>query len=634
MVFRCRDAILGLVRYQPALDGLRGVAVVAVLLYHAGVGGATGGFLGVDVFFALSGFLITSLLLAEQATSGRIDLRAFWARRARRLLPALLLVLVAVAVYAAVAARPGELDRIRRDGLAALLYVANWRMVFGGDSYFESFEAPSPLRHAWSLGIEEQWYVVWPLVVALVLATRRRWLGAVCVVLAVASAVAMAILAAGAADPSRAYYGTDARAQGLLLGALLAVVLSARPARRARWVDAAGAVGLAVVAAMVVGVDDGDRWLYRGGFGLAAVASCLVVAAAVQPSGLVRSLLSIRPLRAVGVLSYGLYLWHWPAYVVLSPSRTGLSDGPLLAARLAASAALALASFVIVERPVRAGRFRVPRPRVAVPAVGVAVAALVVVATVAPPPPAPAPVAVAAAAASPALERPARVLVVGDSVALTLAAGVDARVLRGRATVESDAILGCGVVRVPRFAGPLTHVPADDCRRWPSRWRSAVERYDPDVAVLLVGAWEVFDVEVGGRRLPFGAPAHEALLRHELSRALEVLGAGRTQVVALTTPCFDHHDDAEFRDGSERNDPRRVAWVNRLLHDAVAARPSDARLVDLHAIVCPGGRYADALRGTSLRADDGVHFDAQGVPLVWEKLLPDVLAAAQESAAP
>ena len=215
-------------RHQPALDGLRGVAVVAVLLYHGGVSAAGGGFLGVDVFFALSGFLITSLLLAERASTGRIDLKAFWGRRARRLLPALLVVLVFVAVYAAVFARPGELDRIRQDGLSTLLYLANWRMIFGGQSYFESFEAPSPLRHTWSLGIEEQWYLVWPLVVALVLAwwrgAGRRALGVMCAVLAAASAVAMAVLASGADDPSRAYYGTDARAQGLLLGALLAVV--------------------------------------------------------------------------------------------------------------------------------------------------------------------------------------------------------------------------------------------------------------------------------------------------------------------------------------------------------------------------------------------------------------------------
>ena len=419
-------------RHQPALDGLRGVAVVAVLLYHGGVSAAGGGFLGVDVFFALSGFLITSLLLAERASTGRIDLRAFWGRRARRLLPALLVVLVFVAVYAAVLARAGELDRIRQDGLSTLLYLANWRMVFGGESYFESFGAPSPLRHTWSLGIEEQWYLVWPLVVALVLAwwrgAGRRALGVLCAVLAGVSAVLMAVLASGAVDPSRAYYGTDARAQGLLLGALLAVVLSARGdagGRSARWVDALGLVGLVVVAAMVVGVDDSDLWMYRGGFALAAGCSCLVAAAAVQPSGVVRSVLSFRPLCAIGLVSYGLYLWHWPVYVVLSPSRTGLSGSSLLALRLAVTTGAAIASYVVVERPIRAGRLRVPRPAFAVPAMAVGVAVVVVAATVAPPPPAPIPLAPESSAPASPFSRPARVLVVGDSVALTLATGID-----------------------------------------------------------------------------------------------------------------------------------------------------------------------------------------------------------------
>ena len=182
-----------------------------------------------------------------------------------------------------------------------------------------------------------------------------------------------------------------------------------------------------------------------------------------------------------------------------------------------------------------------------------------------------------------------------------------------------------------RFAGPVDLKAGDDCQEWPTLWQTAIERDDPDVAVLLIGAWEVFDVEVDGRRLPFGAPEHEALLREELSRALEVLGAGRTEVVVLTTPCFHHYDDAEFRDGSERNDPVRVAWVNRLLADAVAARGSDARLVDLGAIVCPGGHFTSELGGVPLRLDDGVHFDVRGTPLVWEALLPDVLDAAQDS---
>ena len=625
-------------RHQPALDGLRGVAVVAVLLYHGGASAAAGGFLGVDVFFALSGFLITSLLLAERASTGRIDLRAFWGRRARRLLPALLIVLVVVAVYAAVLAGPDELDRIRHDGVSTLLYVANWRMVFGGESYFESFAAPSPLRHAWSLGIEEQWYLVWPLVVALVLAWRRdagrRALGILCAVLAAVSAIAMAVLASGATDPSRAYYGTDARAQGLLLGALLAVALSGRgeaSARSSRWLDVLGVLGLVAVAVMVVGVDDNDRWMYRGGFALAAVATCLVVVAAVQPSGVVRSVLSFRPLCAIGLVSYGLYLWHWPVYVVLSPTRTGLSGASLLAVRLAVATVAAIVSYVAIERPIRAGQLRVPRPTFAVPAIAVGVAAVVVAATVAPPPPTPIPLAPESSAPASPFARPARVLVVGDSVAMTLATGIDARILGGRATVSSNAILGCGVLRVTRIAGPLDLEPGDDCLEWPTLWQAAIERDDPDVAVMLIGAWEVFDVELDGRRLPFGSPEHEALLREELARALEVLGGGRTQVIVLTTPCFEHYDDAEFRDGSARNDPERVAWVNRMLADAVTARGADARLVDLGAIVCPGGHYTSELGGVPVRAEDGVHFDVRGTPLVWEALLPDVLDAAQDS---
>jgi len=162
--------------YQPALDGLRALAVLGVLLYHAGVSWAPGGFLGVDAFFVLSGFLITSLLVDEWRTRGRIDFRAFWARRARRLLPALVLVVVAVGVYAVFVARPDELQRIRGDTFGSLLYVANWRQLFES-SYFAKLATPSPLRHTWSLGIEEQWYLVWPL--ALVLMVRvtagRRW---------------------------------------------------------------------------------------------------------------------------------------------------------------------------------------------------------------------------------------------------------------------------------------------------------------------------------------------------------------------------------------------------------------------------------------------------------------------------
>ena len=219
--------------YQPALDGLRGAAVAAVLLFHGGH--LTGGYLGVDAFFVLSGYLITSLLVEELATTGTVSLLGFWGRRLRRLLPALLLVLLAVAAYAAVVAPADQLAAIRGDALATLGYVANWRQVFTGNDYFALFASPSPLQHTWSLAIEEQFYLVWPLVMLAL--NRRRSARAVArrtlalsLVLAAASFVTMLALA-DPADNTRVYYGTDTRAASILIGAALAAWVAMRP----RW---------------------------------------------------------------------------------------------------------------------------------------------------------------------------------------------------------------------------------------------------------------------------------------------------------------------------------------------------------------------------------------------------------------
>ncbi len=218
--------------HVPALDGLRAVAVVGVMLFHGGVSWMPGGFLGVDVFFVLSGYLITTLLLRERVLSGRVDLRAFWNRRLRRLLPALLVLLAGVSVAAPFLGDPAQRAQLRGDGLASLLYVANWRFILTEQSYFAG--TPSPLRHLWSLSVEEQWYVVFPLVAALALGHLRKrrlqvFTGALAVA-ALASAGWMAHLASGPGDPSRAYYGTDTRAHSLLVGAVLACVAVLVPA--------------------------------------------------------------------------------------------------------------------------------------------------------------------------------------------------------------------------------------------------------------------------------------------------------------------------------------------------------------------------------------------------------------------
>ena len=223
--------------YQPALDGLRGVAVAAVLLYHGGVTWMDGGFLGVDIFFTLSGFLITTLLLVEWGRTRTIRLGAFWLRRARRLLPALGLVLLGIALYAAFVASQGQLAGIRTDSFSTIGYVANWRFVLSGQGYFEEFATPSPFRHMWSLAIEEQFYLVWPFIVLGLLHWRPklRFLTRLFVGSAVASALLMAVLFRSDRDPSRVYYGTDTRAQALLVGAALAAaLLGARQRSRSR----------------------------------------------------------------------------------------------------------------------------------------------------------------------------------------------------------------------------------------------------------------------------------------------------------------------------------------------------------------------------------------------------------------
>ena len=217
--------------FVPALDGLRAVSVLGVMLYHGGAPFMSGGFLTIDVFFVLSGFLITSLLLGEWAKRLTIRLGQFWARRARRLLPALLVMLVGVAIYAKVFATPGEFANLRLDSLSTLFYVANWHFIFGGGNYFVMTAQPSPLEHMWSLSIEEQFYIVWPPVALFMLhlgrklrPARRLWpIFATAVIGAIASAVDMRLLYSSGASVMRLYEGTDTRCQDILVGAALAI---------------------------------------------------------------------------------------------------------------------------------------------------------------------------------------------------------------------------------------------------------------------------------------------------------------------------------------------------------------------------------------------------------------------------
>jgi peptidoglycan/LPS O-acetylase OafA/YrhL len=353
---------------MPALDGLRALAVCAVIAYHLGLGWAPGGLLGVGVFFTLSGYLITDLLLG-QADGGLRRLVDFWARRARRLLPALYLMLVVVSVWVAVGFH-SQLSDVRGQVISALLYVNNWWQVSHHVSYFAQFGSPSPLNHLWSLAVEEQFYVVWPWVLLIgVWAVRERRrplkvrprLAGVTLALAAASAIEMALLYHPSLDPSRVYDGSDTRAFGLLFGAALAMVwpsraLTARVTAGARRIiDGLGVVGLAAIVVLIWRTNQYSPFLYHGGLVLLSLATVLVVAAGAHPASRLARVLGFGPLRWVGVRSYGIYLWHQPIIVLTTPASShGVS--PLRAiAQVAASVLIAAFSWRWVEEPIRRG---------------------------------------------------------------------------------------------------------------------------------------------------------------------------------------------------------------------------------------------------------------------------------------
>ncbi len=361
-------------RYMPGLDGLRAIAVLAVIAYHLEFGWAQGGLLGVGMFFTLSGYLITDLLL-NQLGRGRMRIGAFWLGRARRLLPALFLMLAVLVAWVTVVG-PAQPASFRTGVGAAALYVANWQLVFQHISYFARFGPPSPLNHLWSLGVEEQFYILWPLLLTLgvrfireragVLNARPR-LAAVTLVLAVASAVEMALLYRPSLDPSRVYYGTDTRAFEILAGAALAMVWPSAslraniPAGARRTLDGLGLAGLIAIAVLIARTNVYSPFLFRGGFVLLTLASVLVIAALVHPATRLGAALGFGPLRWIGVRSYGIYLWSTPIIVLSTPAsalgRPGAGAGGLVRAlvQVGATFLIAALSWRYLEQPIRHG---------------------------------------------------------------------------------------------------------------------------------------------------------------------------------------------------------------------------------------------------------------------------------------
>ena len=651
--------------HVPALDGLRGLAVLAVVAYHAGLAGARGGYLGVSAFFTLSGFLITSLLLVEWSGRGGVSLRGFWARRFRRLLPAAVAVIAGVVVAAAFLADSGQLADLRGDVIAGLGYVANWRFVLEERSYGELFTGPSPLQHLWSLAIEEQFYVAFPLLaVALLRIGRgRRWvLGAAFAPMLVASVAWSVHLSGSAAGVTRAYYDTGARAAELLAGVLLALAVAGRTERlvhHRRLVSGAGALALAGLLVAWAVVPQSSPALPGGGFAVHAVAVVLVLLAAHVP-GVVSRLCAAAPLRLLGRVSYGVYLIHWPVFVWVDADRLGHDGVVLVATRVAITATLTAASFHLLEQPIRRRRAPIGRRGMAIGFASVAMVAVAAVGVgrwsnpdddvllaldtlrqadaVPTRPTVPAdPQSVSAASASgPSGVTPARapgqtttssasppapvevvdqVLLVGDSV---MSQAYDHLQLRFGARGVATAYAG----------GPGTG-PLFPQGSWSAQVQEWVAAQDPDVVVIEACCNYTLEperryVDATGAAVAPSSPEALVAWEHEVRALVDLAGSRGAQVLLVRfAPVQTNGWYGALED--------HVVAVNAMYERLVAER-GDLGLLDWSRPLAPDGAFTQDLPGPDgtpvrVRLDDGVHLTPEGSDRVAGATVTQVLDA-------
>jgi peptidoglycan/LPS O-acetylase OafA/YrhL/lysophospholipase L1-like esterase len=631
------DEDRGRFAYQPALDGVRALAVTAVLLFHADVAGFGGGYLGVSVFFTLSGFLITSLLIREHRRAGRIDASGFYARRARRLLPASALCLVGIIVLADLGAWD-QVTHLRRDLWGAALQVFNWLRLTGTSSYGELFSQSagqvSPVEHYWSLAIEEQFYWVWPLVfagLASVAVRSGRSLVAVLAVPTVAAIVAAPLIAV-AWGPEAAYWSTFARVGEILTGALAAALVADRGAPR--WTRHAAVPCLVLIAAAVAWFPSASGPAYQGWLPALSVVT-VVLLLGLQHPGPLRSALSLRPLVALGLISYGVYLYHWPIFTLVDEARLGRGGAVLLAARLGLTLAVAVASYVLVERPVRRDQ-RAPRPTLV--AGGALTVAILLAALTVPDrsvdidtaggaaeqaaitgtpsgdlvttggPPVPPEDWEDLVLAAPTTNRPVRILVLGDSTAKATGGGLArwAAALPDAAQVAIEGQAGCGFVQGGTRVFPQGDQEiSPDCARYVDEVIPAkVAELQPDVVVLQTTAWDVINqrFEGTGPQAPTDAEYGRRVRRDFAAVTSTVLEAGAPQVVWIAEPTVDPVWNPV---PSPQEEPARHAVLHRAMADQAAEHPDQVSVAPLAWWVDRAGMAEDR----DFRPD-GVHLSA------------------------
>ena len=586
------------VAYSAPLDGLRGLALLAIIVYHSGLGWAPGAFLSVSTFFTLSGFLITALMLAERTRTERISLRGFWSRRLRRLLPASLATIVAIVVACIALADTTQLARLRGDALASLAYVANWRFILEGDSYGAGFESPSPFTHFWTLAIEEQFYIALPLVVIGVLAVARgsrRALAWGLTALAAASLCWSLWLESHGATTDRLYFGTDVRAAELIAGALFALWWMRREValspRQRRWAGTLGTVALVIMLVSWATAELSNRVFYRGGLLAYSVLTLTVIAACLEGTGPAATVLRSKWLVWIGTVSYGAYLVHFPILIWLE-LWTSWPAAIRLVVALPLIFGLAALSARLLEGPIRSGKV-LRRPQMAAGAAVLAVVctvAIIVGVT-----------AVISPAAQLDLDRAAeewarfeaqtaaqarsdapRIGVFGDSSALMTGAGITAYSREHPELFVGTPgypALGCGLLTDgSRIVRGEERPPDEECIGWTDRWAASSVADPSDIAVIQVGPWEVVDqqLEPDGEFLTIGEdPELDDALLDELRRAVDVLAEHNEMVVILMPPNIDvgRVDGRSPSRPFDESDPARMQRMRELITEVAAERP-------------------------------------------------------------
>jgi len=650
--------------YEPSLDGIRAFSVIAVMLYHANIAWLPGGFLGVEVFFVVSGFLITSLLIEERESTQHIDLKQFWIRRARRLLPALVVMLAATAVCVAFYATDSAPD-FRRDVLPSLGYFSNWWQIFAVDTpYFAASSLPV-LRHLWSLAVEEQWYVIWPLLFAFVFGAKwmRRKISGVLLVAcsgAVMATTALRFVQDNETRTNFLYLSTITRSSGLLLGAAVAMLW--RPWRKkalSSWwrssiADALAIASIAVIGVLMATVHVADVRLYQGGLAVTTIASAVIIAVVMRPNGLfVKKFFSQELFVEIGRRSYGLYLWHWPIFVVAHAR----DSGNRLAVALAVTIIINEFVYQYVEIPTRQGALgnwwrnrqqlsamhrRLPLLIAAAVVASLGITGIKVVGieardlaidtstanvifSV--------PTTVASASSLPAASTtsttiaklPRKLVIVGDSQAHALAINKPSGMEKTFA-ITDGSIDGCGIydrgVGVGGTNGNFRRNFAN-CVGFETSWAKSATKAGADVALVVIGAWEVLDLKINGFTFAMNTSPADTMFRTQMKRGIDALRATGATVALLEVACMRPVDSkgGPVPALPQRGDDTRTSHLNDLLREIAAPEDDGVFFVSGPKEWCSDPKISTSL---SYRWD-GVHAYKPGAKLIFETIANSIL---------